>query len=282
MYTRATMTFTISSKPFVAKLEENIQRVDNRIKNYLTDPNKDNIHDIRTAIRKLDASFRSLPKKVRKKNRVSNYITVNKRLFKINSEIRDYDIIYGKLEKYSSDSIYTELTRPLQERREKGIVKARNIALSLKDLHLPKINEDDIPTKKVQQRFNKIVARFSDTIELNFPIVLTNSKKIGELHEMRKNCKKLRYLLELLPDQDKEIQKTITELEDIQDILGSIHDDDITIAYLKSIRNPKAAHHILDDEIAERNHKYEEFIQFCKANLSNPKENFFNQIWSLA
>lgn len=276
------MTFTISSKPFVAKLEENIQRVDNRIKNYLTDPNKDNIHDIRTAIRKLDASFRSLPKKVRKKNRVSNYITVSKRLFKINSEIRDYDIIYGKLEKYSSDSIYTELTRPLQERREKGIVKARNIALSLKDLQLPKINEDDIPTKKVQQRFNKIVARFSDRIELNFPIVLTNSKKIGELHEMRKNCKKLRYLLELLPDQDKEIQKTITELEDIQDILGSIHDDDITIAYLKSIRNPKAAHHILDDEIAERNHKYEEFIQFCKANLSNPKENFFNQIWSLA
>jgi CHAD domain-containing protein len=282
MYTKATMTFTISSKPFVAKLEENIQRVDNRIKNYLTDPNKDNIHDIRTAIRKLDASFRSLPKKVRKKNRVSNYITVSKRLFKINSEIRDYDIIYGKLEKYSSDSIYTELTRPLQERREKGIVKARNIALSLKDLQLPKINEDDIPTKKVQQRFNKIVARFSDRIELNFPIVLTNSKKIGELHEMRKNCKKLRYLLELLPDQDKEIQKTITELEDIQDILGSIHDDDITIAYLKSIRNPKAAHHILDDEIAERNHKYEEFIQFCKANLSNPKENFFNQIWSLA
>jgi CHAD domain-containing protein len=170
----------------------------------------------------------------------------------------------------------------LQERREKGIVKAGNIALSLKDLQLPKINEDDIPTKKVQQRFNKIVARFSDRIELNFPIVLTNSKKIGELHEMRKNCKKLRYLLELLPDQDKEIQKTITELEDIQDMLGSIHDDDITIAYLKSIRNPKAAHHILDDEIAERNHKYEEFIQFCKANLSNPKENFFNQIWSLA
>jgi CHAD domain-containing protein len=71
-------------------------------------------------------------------------------------------------------------------------------------------------------------------------------------------------------------------LEDIQDMLGSIHDDDITIAYLKSIRNPKTVHYILDNEIAERSHKYEEFIQFCKANLSNPKDNFFNQIWSLA
>jgi CHAD domain-containing protein len=275
------MTFSISTKPFVTKLQENMQKVDNRVNNYLADPNEDNIHDIRTAIRKLDASFRSLPKKVRKRTRVSNYITASKRLFKINSQIRDYDIIYGKLKKYSSDSIYAELTRSLEKRRDTKIRKARNVALSLKDKS-PKIDEENIPGKKLQQRFNNIVGRFSDRIELNFPIVLTNSKKVGELHEMRKDCKKLRYLLELLPDQNKEIQRMITELEEIQDMLGSIHDEDITIAYLKRIRNPRAVHYILDDEIEERNHKYEEFIQFCKGNLSNPKENFLNQIWSLA
>jgi CHAD domain-containing protein len=275
------MTFSISTKPFVTKLQENMQKVDNRVNNYLADPNEDNIHGIRTAIRKLDASFRSLPKKVRKRTRVSNYITASKRLFKINSQIRDYDIIYGKLKKYSSDSIYAELTRSLEKRRDTKIRKARNVALSLKDKS-PKIDEENIPGKKLQQRFNNIVGRFSDRIELNFPIVLTNSKKVGELHEMRKDCKKLRYLLELLPDQNKEIQRMITELEEIQDMLGSIHDEDITIAYLKRIRNPRAVHYILDDEIEERNHKYEEFIQFCKGNLSNPKENFLNQIWSLA
>lgn len=275
------MTFSISTKPFVTKLQENMQKVDNRVNNYLADPNEDNIHDIRTAIRKLDASFRSLPKKVRKRTRVSNYITASKRLFKINSQIRDYDIIYGKLKKYSSDSIYAELTRSLEKRRDTKIRKARNVALSLKDKS-PKIDEEYIPGKKLQQRFKNIVGRFSDRIELNFPIVLTNSKKVEELHEMRKDCKKLRYLLELLPDQNKEIQRMITELEEIQDMLGSIHDEDITIAYLKRIRNPRAVHYILDDEIEERNHKYEEFIQFCNGNLSNPKENFLNQIWSLA
>ncbi|MGC2426490.1 MAG: hypothetical protein WA421_05610, partial [Nitrososphaeraceae archaeon] len=71
------MTFSISTKPFVTKLQENMQKVDNRVNNYLADPNEDNIHDIRTAIRKLDASFRSLPKKVRKRTRVSNYITAS-------------------------------------------------------------------------------------------------------------------------------------------------------------------------------------------------------------
>lgn len=273
--------FSISSKSFVAKLQENIQRTDKRVNDYITDSNEGNIHDIRTAIRKVDASFRSLPKKVRKKNRVYDYITASKQLFKINSQVRDYDIIYGKLEKYSSEPVYAELTGALKKRRDTKLRKARNIALSLKKLPLPKVDEDDMPNKKLQQRFNKVVSRFSDRIELNFPIVITNVNKTQQLHEMRKDCKKLRYLLEILPNQNNEIAKTITELEEIQDMLGSIHDDDITIAYLRRVKQPKKVHHILDEEIAERNKKYEEFVQFCKGNLSNSKENFFNQIWSL-
>ena len=59
--------FTISSKYFITKLQENTQRVDKRVNDYLADSNEGNIHDIRTAIRRIDASLRSLPKKVRKK-----------------------------------------------------------------------------------------------------------------------------------------------------------------------------------------------------------------------
>jgi len=272
---------SISSKPFVKTLQEDMQRVDKRVNDYLADSNEGNIHDIRTAIRRIDASFRPLPKNVRKKNRAYNYATISKRLFKINSQIRDYDIICGKLEKYSSEPVYTELTESLKKRRDAELRNARNIALALRKLPLPKINEDDISDKKLQQRFNKVVCKFSDRIELNFPVVLTNVSKTGQLHEMRKDCKKLRYLLELLPDQNKETGRMISELEEMQDMLGSIHDDDIMITYLKRVRRPKAVHHILDDEMAERNKKYEEFVQFCKRNLSNSKENFFNQIWSL-
>jgi CHAD domain-containing protein len=272
---------SISSKPFVKTLQENMQRVDKRVNDYLADSNEGNIHDIRTAIRRVDASFMSLPKNVRKKNRAYNYTTVSKRLFKINSQVRDYDIIYGKLEKYSSEPVYIELTESLKKRRDAKLRKARNIALSLRKLPLPKIDEDDIPDKNLQRRFNKVVSKYSDRIELNFPVVLTNASKIGQLHQMRKDCKKLRYLLELLTDQNKETGRMISELEEVQDMLGAIHDDDIMTAYLKRARRPKAVHHILDDEMAERTKKYEEFVQFCKRNLSNSKENFFNQIWSL-
>jgi CHAD domain-containing protein len=272
---------SISSKPFVKTLQENMQRVDKRVNDYLADSNEGNIHDVRTAIRRVDASFMSLPKNVRKKNRAYNYTTVSKRLFKINSQVRDSDIIYGKLEKYSSEPVYIELTESLKKRRDAKLRKARNIALSLRKLPLPKIDEDDIPDKNLQRRFNKVVSKYSDRIELNFPVVLTNASKIGQLHQMRKDCKKLRYLLELLTDQNKETGRMISELEEVQDMLGAIHDDDIMTAYIKRARRPKAVHHILDDEMAERNKKYEEFVQFCKRNLSNSKENFFKQMWSL-
>jgi CHAD domain-containing protein len=262
-------------------LELNVQRVDKRLNDYLKDPNENNIHDIRTAIRRVDASFDSLPKIERNKNKIRDYITIAKHLFKINSQIRDYDIINSKLEKCSTDAVYTQLTESLKRRRKTKLANAIKIATSLRLLPVPYLIEYDIVEKKLGRRYNKVVRRLSERIELNFPVVLTNMNKIAELHEMRKDCKKLRYQLELMPDQNNKTHE-ISEVEDIQDMLGSIHDSDTMIAYLKRVRRSKEITHILNIEITERNTKYQEFIQFCKSNLSSSRNNFFNQICLLA
>ena len=299
---------SISSKHFLSRLETNVQRVDKRLNDYLKDPNENNIHDIRTAIRRLDASIGSLPKRERNKNRIRDYIITAKRLFQINSQIRDYDIINTKLKKYSAATVYTQLTDSLERRRKTKLANAIKIATSLRLLPVPYLTEADMVEKKLQRRYNKVVRRLSERIELNFPVVLTNMNKIVELHEMRKDCKKLRYMLELMPDHNnkethkmitelediqdmlgsihiqnnKETHKMITELDDIQDMLGSIHDNDTMIVYLKRVRHSKEITHILDNEITERNTKYEEFVQFCKRRLSSSRENLFNQICLLA
>jgi CHAD domain-containing protein len=274
---------SISSKHFLSRLETNVQRVDKRLNDYLKDPNENSIHDIRTAIRRLDASIGSLPKRERDKNKIRDYIITAKRLFQINSQIRDYDIINTKLKKYSADTVYTQLTDSLERRRKTKLANAIKIATSLRLLPVPYLTEADIVEKKLQRRYNKVVRRLSERIELNFPVVLTNVNKIVELHEMRKDCKKLRYMLELMPSHNnEETHKMITELEDIQDMLGSIHDNDTIIVYLKRVRHFKEITHILDNEITERNTKYDEFVQFCKRKLSSSRENFFNQICLLA
>ena len=58
------MALLLTPGHFVTKMEENVDRVDNRVNDYIKDSNENNIHDVRTAIRRLDASFRLLPKKL--------------------------------------------------------------------------------------------------------------------------------------------------------------------------------------------------------------------------
>ena len=276
------MTLSLTPRHFVTKMEENVKRVDDKLNDYIKDSNENNIHDIRTATRRLNASFTSLQKKMRRKTKIRKYVTTSKQLFKINSQVRDCDIISEKLQKYSSEPIYTELTGSSNRKRKTKLASARKIALSLSDLPVPRVRENEIPAKQLEMRFNKVVLRLRERIELDLPIVLTNINKIEELHELRKTCKKLRYLLELASHQNSinnnEIHAVITELEDVQDILGSIHDSDTMIAYLKRVRHPDKVTHILHDEISQRNRKYEDFIQFCKRSLSDSRHNFLNQI----
>ncbi len=166
------MTLSLTPKQFIAKMEENVKRVDNRVNDYIKDSNENNIHDIRTAIRRLDAAFSSLPKKLREKKMICKYITTSKRLFKINSQIRDYDIICEKLEKYSSEPIYTKLTDSLNRRRKTKLAKAIKIALSLRDLPVPHISDNDIQSKKLEMRYNKVVCRLPERIELDLVLII--------------------------------------------------------------------------------------------------------------
>jgi hypothetical protein len=67
------MTLSLNPSHFVTKMEENVKRVDDRLSDYINDSNENNIHDIRTATRRLDASFTSLPKKMRRKTKISKH-----------------------------------------------------------------------------------------------------------------------------------------------------------------------------------------------------------------
>ncbi|MFZ0512178.1 MAG: hypothetical protein WAM14_11275 [Candidatus Nitrosopolaris sp.] len=74
------------------------------------------------------------------------------------------------------------------------------------------------------------------------------------------------------------LDRNLQEHDHIDLLLGSMHDSDTMIAYLKRVRHPDKVTHILHGEISQRNRKYEDFIQFCKRSLSDSRHNFLNQI----
>jgi CHAD domain-containing protein len=258
--------YIISSKSFVKKFQQNKQRVENRVNDYIVYPTEKSIHDVRTSIRRLDASFKLLPKKIRNSYDIRNCYDQYRQLFKINSEIRDIDIIYGRLIKYSSESIpnYRGYLQKLKNSRDKKYKDARKIASTLSVNLLAQITEDDISDNKLQLRYNKLVNKISNRIENLFPVVVTNSKKEKELHELRKDSKKLRYLLEILPTKNNRNLSNISDyLEEVQNNLGAIRDIDITIEYIKRIRpsiKDKYYTSMINTEEKERQDLYNKFV----------------------
>ena len=269
--------------PYLTKLSENLRRVHNRVNKYIKDPNEKQIHDVRTAIRRLDATFLILPKNYRNGSPLSEYVLKCKEFFKVNSEIRDYDIIYAKLQKYPSNAQRDSVIETLRATRDASLEHAKSIAGSLNSTDTSKIiDKIDVTEKDLQKRFDKILAKLISKIESTFPVVLTDSLKTEELHDLRISCKKLRYLLELLPDENQGALKTRKTLQKLQDILGALHDYDFTTNYLNSLgQSSKEIQEIISSENEERRLKFDEFLRYCKRRLDISPDSFLIMIRSL-
>ncbi len=283
---------SINLDTFFDNYVHNIHKVDNRLDEYIKNPTEKNIHDIRTSIRRLEASYIVSPKLIRKR-KIIEYVFKSKNLFKINSQIRDFDIILEKLTKEG------QLTTQRLELFERSIKKSRNrklkdaifIACDLRDIDIPNIdkykNQYDpfLLQKKLTKKYTKVVTKFAYKIKENIPIIISSSEKIEELHQVRKDTKKLRYLLELILNNrhkidgnigknneidknnygnDQNIWNQIEKLKKIQDMLGNIHDYDITIAYLKQHDKQKNFVTVMNIDMQRKN-KYEQFIRYYES-----------------
>jgi CHAD domain-containing protein len=243
----------MAKSAFGQKFGQNLRRVDKRLKAYLEDPESEkNIHDVRVAIRRLDATFSLLPKKVRKRRRGG--IEKYKEFLKASSKARDCDIIAGRI------SALGELeTAGLQRKKKAELAKATRLARPLKKLQAMKLGAPDV------KRVDKVVRRLIGRIRKMEPLVLSDSSKVGELHRLRKDFRRLRYVLELVPAGDrkrymKKASGRNIELNDLQALLGLIHDSDITIEYLRSKGNEQ----LLKKEIGNRRQLYKKFVRFMK------------------
>jgi CHAD domain-containing protein len=66
------------------------------------------------------------------------------------------------------------------------------------------------------------------------------------------------------------LKKTVKQLDDLQDILGEIHDCDATIMFLRQQKNQyPAVKNFINNESTIRNNKYEQFVNQYK-NYTQP------------
>ena len=246
----------IDKKLFLKKYEMIIDKFSNILQDYIKNPNDENIHDIRVAIRRLETAYEVIPKSARKSEKMKNYVKQAKILFKLNAKIRDFDIICAKMESKYQDKTQDIVTSLKKSRMDK-LQSANELALKIHNLPIPKI-PTKIKKSKLNKRFLKVLDRIELDIQKNTIIALADEKRIDELHMLRKDFKKLRYSLELISNR-KRTSQALKNLKDIQDTLGHIHDSDVIIDYLNSEQSSKYSD-IIESEVLERKREYNAFV----------------------
>lgn len=261
----------LDKKSFLGKFRKIQERFYELLQDYVKNPNDENIHDIRVTIRRLETAYRILPKNVRKKEKMTNYVKQAKTLFKLNAKIRDYDIICAKMESKYKAQTYDLITMIKKSRIEK-LHNANNIALEIFHAEMPKISKNTVKNSKLNKRYFEMLDKIELNIQKNTIITLGDEKKIKELHMLRKDFKKLRYSLELSSSKGKTIQ-SLKNLKEIQDILGEIHDNDIIIDHLRNIEQQSRYSGIIESEVLERSRKYHAFVDMFTR--KRPNEGYF-------
>ena len=277
---------------YINNCARNFDRVYIKLAKYLHDPTKENIHHMRTSLRRLEATYRSSSRGILKKKNVKAFVHRGKKLFRINSRIRDIDIILEKLTNEGKmGALELELIEsPLKHERQDKLKEAKIAAFRLEKIIVSNIYGPNMINRKFKyksrKRILKIIRKLKTNIDSQIPAVISDKSKVLELHQVRKDTKKLRYVIELLliskeyegKDNrirqtdivnpiNKDIRQILAYLEKLQDILGDIHDYDITLEYLK--KKQKADKLIITNTITNiqniRNTKFDQFVDYIRS-----------------
>lgn len=251
----------MTSLYYLNEFRSDLKRVENRINSYLESPSEEATHNVRTSIRRLEASSKLLPKALRRGD-FSKFMKLCSNFFKITNQLRDLDITRAKLAEYKTLGVDERALRTMLKTRKKLVLQSQKKALKLKKCHRVVFTPDLLRNSKLQKKFRKESLEMSDRADRLLPLVLKDSENIEELHLLRKTCKKLRYLIEV--DQaTKNSIAMIDLLKKRQDLLGRIRDCDVAIHYLERLK-PNRHEGIIAKEKKVRQDLYLDFTALAR------------------
>jgi len=252
----------ITPDSFEQTLSNSEEQVSEKIKSYLEKPNEDNVHDLRTSIRRALATSNVLPKKARKEKISRKYLDGLQKLLKLNASVRDADIVLSKLPNHGDSSDFSLLAKKLNDQRESSVKKAKHLASSIKYEKGIAFDIKDLSKSVLQKRFFKTTNELTKKLREGLRLVKSEPKDLNQLHKLREDSRRLRYTLEI--DDHAKSSKLLPIVETWQEILGKIRDADVFISRVnKEKSNPKLKE-VLERETAFRKENYEKFLEIAK------------------
>ena len=188
-----------------------------------------------------------------------------KKLMKVNASVRDWDIVLSKLSTHKKNDLYDGLIENLRKARKSSLEEARDLALAIQRSAGLRVKSRDLTNSSLQKRYAKVVRKLAAKISNEVPLVREDASKIKELHVVRRDCKQLRYMLEM--SEFTTPPKPLVGLRSWQDLLGTIRDHDVMVDYLTGLRGSPEIRLARNVEVEDRRRSY---LKFVEASRDNP------------
>ncbi len=250
-------------KPLPERHAELMKALGKRLEEFLDDPFEEGLHDLRTAIRRAEASTRALPKSFRKRGKTRRLRKKLEKFMKKSAKVRDLDTVKTRLSDHPRDRALEKLKQQAEDMRKKPLKSTIAVAESIRGLSVLSPDEDELDEGATRKRLERIVKKLGLEMNRTLPTVTAHPEDKAALHGLRKDCKRLRYTLELSLARPSE-SKVVKTLVSWQDLLGAVRDADVTIEFLQRIERSAEVEEILTWERSKRREAYEKFVRSSK------------------
>ena len=193
-------------------------------------PSPDEVHDLRVAARRIRVMRGLMPRSIRGSPDSKSLDFALRSVLRATSQLRDTDTLLDTL-KSQKGNIPAGLLVSLENQRSDSAARAKATICALAETQVPELDGSKLRGKRLSRRFRKRVQKHSKKASSSLTQVLNDESKVVELHSLRKEVKKMRYLLELAAGTPARLGP----LAKWQESLGAIHDLDVAIAYLKGV-----------------------------------------------
>jgi CHAD domain-containing protein len=191
-------------------------------------PTADQIHDLRVTARRIQVMRRLIPGELRSTPESKRFGAALKSVLRGTSQLRDIDTLMLTLKAHGRD-LPPDALVDLGNQRSDAAARSKVASKVLAEAPPPELDPYSVSGRKLSRKLGRRLSRQSASVVALLPKVVTDEANISELHTLRKEVKKLRYLLEL----DEKTPRELPTLTKWQDSLGAIHDLDVAMAYLE-------------------------------------------------
>ena len=258
--------FLITPQSYTQSLSRSEKIVSDKVRAYIREPSEENVHDLRTSIRRLLTTASVLPKTIRRQREFKRYLESYAKLLRLNAKVRDVDIILAKLPYHGDDPNFSIIATQLKESRESSLKRAKRFASSIKGKKDFSVEPRDLSSPLIQKRFRKTTSSLTKTLKTHLRIVVREPQNLDELHKLREDSRSLRFTLEM--DDSPETSRLLPVLEKWQDVLGEIRDSDIFISRVEDGKFSSKLKEVLEKERSGRQENYEKFLEIAKESPS--------------